>query len=261
MEAFVGLGREGLDAALVVVDKVEVVPAERVRLLAPIRPRNNVMAIGRNYAEHSAEFTSSGFDAPGAQTIPSHPIVFTKAASSIVGPGEPIDLAFDPTDTCDYEGELGVVIGPGGTRIRPEDAFDHVYGYTIINDVTVREVQRRHVQYFLGKSMAAGCPMGPCIVTADEVPEVRELRVRTTVNGEARQDAPVADLIFDIPTLVAVISAGVRLEAGDVIATGTPAGVGAGFDPPRFLADGDTVEVTIAPIGTLTSPVTRSPRP
>jgi 2-keto-4-pentenoate hydratase/2-oxohepta-3-ene-1,7-dioic acid hydratase in catechol pathway len=255
MVGFVELGAAGLDAAARVVGAVDPLPHDAVRLLAPIRPRSNVMAIGRNYVEHAKEFTASGFDAPGAATIPDHPIIFTKANTSIIGPGDEIDIAFDGTGTCDYEGELGVVLGPGGLHIARDAAAHHVYGYTTINDMTVRELQRRHVQFFLGKSPATFCPMGPCIVTADEIDDIERCWVRTTVNGEERQAAPVADLIFDIPTLIETISSAVRFEAGDVIATGTPAGVGAGFDPPRFLAAGDVVEVSIDGLGTLRNPV------
>jgi 2-keto-4-pentenoate hydratase/2-oxohepta-3-ene-1,7-dioic acid hydratase in catechol pathway len=255
MVAFIELGPAGLEAAARACGKADPLPRDEVRLLAPVRPHNNVMAIGRNYVEHAEEFTASGFDAPGARTIPADPIVFTKATTSIIGPDDGIDIAFDRTGTCDYEGELGVVLGPGGLHLPRADAEDHVYGYTIINDMTVRELQRRHVQFFLGKSAATFCPMGPCIVTRDEVDDIGQAWVRTTVNGQERQAAPVSDLIFDIPTLIETISSAVRLEAGDVIATGTPAGVGAGFDPPRFLAAGDVVEVSIDGIGTLRNPV------
>jgi 2-keto-4-pentenoate hydratase/2-oxohepta-3-ene-1,7-dioic acid hydratase in catechol pathway len=231
------------------------VPLAEVRLLAPIRPPNNVMCIGKNYVEHAREFAGSGFDASSQQAVPAHPVVFTKARSSIVGPGDDIEVSADPTGTSDYEGELAVVIGRGGTGIRAEDAEQHVYGYTVVNDVTVRELQKRHVQFFLGKSAATYCPMGPHIVTRDEVPDVTACWVRTRVNGEERQAAPVADLIFTIPTLIEAISASVRLEPGDVIATGTPAGVGIGYDPPRYLVPGDVVEVSVDGIGALVNRV------
>ena len=144
--------------------------------------------------------------------------------------------------------------GPAGTRCPRPTRTTHVYGYTIVNDVTIRDLQKRHVQFFIGKSAATYCPIGPVLVTADEVDDAGSLRVQTRINGELRQDAPVKDLIFDIPRLISSISTAVRLEAGDVIATGTPAGVGLGFDPPRFLAPGDVMEVTIDGIGTLTNP-------
>lgn len=228
-----------------------------VRLLAPIpRPARNIMCVGKNYREHAREFHASGFDATaGTAALPDLPIVFTKAPSAVTGPGEPIPSALDPTGSTDYEGELAVVIGRGGRGIAKADALAHVYGYTIVNDVTARTLQSRHKQWFLGKSLDGFCPMGPVLVTADEIPDVTRLRLTTRVNGEVRQDASVADLIFDIPTLIATISAGITLEPGDIIATGTPAGVGIGFDPPKFLKPGDRVRVTIEPIGTLENPV------
>ena len=254
MVELVALGDEGLDRAARAASRAEVIPLSDVRLLAPLRPRNNIMCIGKNYREHAAEFAGSGFDASQQQAVPDHPIVFTKALSSVVGPGDPIDVSADTTGTSDYEGELGVVIGRGGRGIAAADAFVHVYGYTIVNDMTVREIQKRHVQFFLGKSAATYCPMGPALVTRDEVADVTALWVRTTVNGEERQAAPVSDLIFDIPSLIETISAWVELEPGDMIATGTPAGVGIGSTPPRYVRPGDVVEVTVDGLGTLSNP-------
>jgi 2-keto-4-pentenoate hydratase/2-oxohepta-3-ene-1,7-dioic acid hydratase in catechol pathway len=256
MVELVALGDEGLARAAAVADApADARPLGAVRLRAPIRPRNNVMAIGKNYLSHVGEFSSSGFDASERTPVPEHPIVFTKALSAIVGPDDAIEVSSDATGTSDYEGELGVVIGPGGIRIAAAEAWDHVYGYTIVNDVTVRALQRRHVQFFVGKSAETYCPMGPCIVTSDEIADIRAAWLRTHVNGDQRQAAPIADLIFDIPALIEAISAAVRLEPGDVIATGTPAGVGIGRTPPTFLAPGDVVEVSIDGIGTLRNPV------
>ena len=254
MADFVALGAEGLQRAAAVQRSAERIPLEGSHLLAPIRPRNNVMCVGKNYHEHAREFAGSGFDASAKQAVPDDPVIFTKALSSLVGPGEDVRVSDDATGTSDYEGELGVVIGPGGHQIPEQGAIDHVYGYTIVNDVTIRDLQKRHVQFFIGKSAATYCPMGPVLVTADEIDDVGSLRVQTRINGELRQDAPVKDLIFDIPRLIASISAAVRLEAGDVIATGTPAGVGIGFAPPRFLVPGDRMKVTIDGIGTLANP-------
>ena len=254
MVELVALGDEGLDRAARAASRAEVIPLSDVRLLAPLRPRNNSMCIGKNYREHAAEFAGSGFDASQQQAVPDHPIVFTKALSSVVGPGDPIDVSADTTGTSDFEGELAVVIGRGGRGIAAADAFVHVYGYTIVNDMTVREIQKRHVQFFLGKSAATYCPMGPALVTRDEVADVTALWVRTTVNGEERQAAPVSDLIFDIPSLIETISAWVELEPGDMIATGTPAGVGIGSTPPRYVRPGDVVEVTVDGLGTLSNP-------
>lgn len=254
MVDFVAQGQDALRRASALMEHGETVPLGEVRLLAPIRPRNNVMCVGKNYVEHAKEFADSGFDAMQKQAVPTYPVVFTKALSSLIGPGQPIDISADVTHSTDYEGELAVVIGRGGTSISAEAAWDHVYGYTIMNDVTIRELQKKHVQFFIGKSAATYGPMGPSIVTADEIGDVTTLWLRTTVNGEERQAAPVSDLIFSIPTLIEAISAAVLLEPGDVIATGTPAGVGIGFDPPRYLSAGDVVEVSVDGIGTLTNP-------
>ncbi|GAA3774451.1 fumarylacetoacetate hydrolase family protein [Plantactinospora mayteni] len=255
MVDLVAAGDAALDRAAAQLGSGAGVPLTEVRLLPPIRPRNNIMCIGKNYLEHAAEFAGSGFDASQQQAVPDHPVVFTKALSSVVASGDPVHVSADSTGTSDYEGELAVVIGQGGRGIAAEDAYAHVFGYTIVNDMTVRRLQRQHVQFFLGKSAATYCPMGPALVTRDEIVDVTKLWVRTTVNGEQRQAAPVADLIFDIPTLIATISVSVLLEPGDVIATGTPAGVGIGFTPPRYLRAGDVVEVSVDGLGTLTNPL------
>jgi len=232
-------------------------PLTGLTLLAPIpRPARNILCIGKNYREHAHEVQSlpSG-GGKGEDIIPAHPIVFTKAANTVIGLGETIPAHLDPTGSVDYEGELAVVIGRGGRGISRVDAMSHVYGYTILNDVTSRRLQRRHQQWFIGKSLDGFCPMGPALLTADDVSEVGELRVRTRVNGEPRQEGLLADLIFDIPCLIETLSATMTLEPGEIIATGTPAGVGMGFKPPRFLQSGDVVAVNIEPIGTLENPV------
>ncbi|MFD4510653.1 fumarylacetoacetate hydrolase family protein [Streptomyces sp. NPDC058457] len=228
-------------------------PLDSVRLLAPIPvPRRNLFCVGKNYRDHAVEFGRSGYDTPSrSEALPDKPIVFSKATTSVTGPSTGIDPHPGVTAELDYEGELAVIIGPGGRGISRERAFDHVWGYTIVNDVTARDLQRDHKQWLLGKSLDTHCPMGPYAVTADEVSDVTALRVETAVNGELRQSARVKDLIFDIPELIATISAGTTLLPGDLIATGTPAGVGIGFDPPRFLTTGDLVEVTITGLGTL----------
>jgi 2-keto-4-pentenoate hydratase/2-oxohepta-3-ene-1,7-dioic acid hydratase in catechol pathway len=173
----------------------------------------------------------------------------------VIGPGDAIPGYLDETQSVDYEGELCLVIGQGGRAIGKAQSMAHVFGYTIVNDVTARTLQSSHKQWFLGKSIDGFCPMGPCVVTADEIPDPAALRLVTRVNGETRQDASVTDLIFDIPTLIESISRRITLEPGDLIATGTPAGVGIGFDPPKYLRKGDVVDVTIEPIGTLSNPV------
>ncbi|AEA22618.1 Ureidoglycolate lyase [Pseudonocardia dioxanivorans CB1190] len=226
-------------------------PLDSVRLLAPIpRPRRNVFCVGKNYRAHVAEFGRSGYDRPDrSEDLPEHPVVFSKATTAVTGPFDDVLAHAGVTSELDYEAELAVIIGRGGRGISREAAFEHVWGYTIVDDVTARDLQRRHSQWLLGKSLDTHCPMGPYAVSADEIADVSALQVESSVNGEPRQSAPVKDLIFDIPELVATISAGITLEPGDVIATGTPAGVGIGFDPPRFLAPGDVVEISVTGLG------------
>jgi 2-keto-4-pentenoate hydratase/2-oxohepta-3-ene-1,7-dioic acid hydratase in catechol pathway len=233
---------------------------EGVRILAPIpTPPHNIMCVGKNYHAHAHEFAKSGFDAgsTAAEAIPEYPIIFTKPSSSITGLDDEIPLWPGVDEAVDYEAELAVVIGRGGRMISRDQALSHVFGYTIINDVTARDLQRRHKQWFLGKGIDGFGPMGPWIVTADEV-DGSNLRIRCRVNGETRQDSSTADLIFDVPALIEAISRSVTLAPGDVIATGTPEGVGIGFDPPRFLQDGDVVEVEIEGIGILRNVVRRA---
>jgi 2-keto-4-pentenoate hydratase/2-oxohepta-3-ene-1,7-dioic acid hydratase in catechol pathway len=258
MTAFIALGKNGLKRARAAIKSGDGrLPFESVKLHAPIpRPAKNILCVGKNYHDHAKEFHDSGFDASaGKDAIPELPIIFTKWPNSVIAAGEPIPSHLDYTHSTDYEGELTVVIGDGGRGIAKKNAFDHVYGYTIVNDVTARTLQNQHKQWFLGKSLDGYCPMGPCIVTADEVRDVKKLQLTTRVNGEVRQDAPVSQLIFDIPTLIETLSRGMTLEPGDLIATGTCAGVGIGFNPPKFLQAGDRVAITIQPIGTLENPV------
>ncbi|HSD95745.1 MAG TPA: fumarylacetoacetate hydrolase family protein [Sulfuricaulis sp.] len=257
MAAFIALGEPGLaEARRAGASGEGRVPLAQVRLTAPIAmPARNIFCVGKNYREHAQELQTAGLKGGGLDAIPELPIFFTKATSSVIGSGEPIPAWLDPTNTTDYEGELAVVIGPGGRGIARAEAMRHVYGYTIVNDVTSRALQRRHQQWFLGKSLDGFCPMGPAIATADEIADVGTLRVQTRVNGELRQDAPVSELIFDIPTLIETLARTMTLAPGDVIATGTPAGVGMGFKPPRFLKQGDVVAISIDPIGTLENPV------
>ena len=259
MTELVALGAAGIQAA---EEASRSAPATAIRkkssvkLKAPFpRPRRNIMCVGKNFREHAEEFHGSGFDAAGKSAVPDHPIVFTKLPSTVIGPGDPIPSHLDPTNSVDYEGELAFVIGKPGRNISKAQSMDHVYGYTIINDVTARTQQHKYNQWFLGKSLDGFCPMGPALVTAGEVGDVNEIRLLTRVNGEVRQDAAVSDLIFDIPTLIEVMSQGRTLESGDIIATGTSAGVGVGFDPPKFLKPGDEVEITFDRVGTLVNPV------
>ena len=221
-------------------------------LCAPIpRTPKNIFCVGKNYHEHAKEFAGSGFDGGAKDVVPPFPVVFSKPHTSIIAQGEPILSHLDPTGGLDYEGELGVVIGKGGRGISKAEALSHIFGYTIVNDVTARHLQKRHSQWILGKGLDSFCPMGPAILTADEVPDPTKLTLTTWVNGEQRQHAPVSDLIFDIPTLIEAISAAITLEPGDLIATGTPAGVGIGFNPPAFLKAGDVVRIEVPGIGAL----------
>lgn len=233
------------------------IPLAEARLEAPLPdPRQMIVCVGKNYRAHASEFHKSGFDSSGKEEVPSNPVVFAKAGSSVVGPGAPIRASLDPTGSVDYEGELAVVIGRRAFQVAREDAMAHVFGYTIVNDVTSRQLQSRHSQWLIGKSLDSFGPMGPWIVTADEIGDIDRLELVTRVGGEVRQKARIADLIFDVPTLIATLSATMTLAPGDVIATGTPAGVGIGFEPPRYLRPGDRVAVTIEGIGTLENPVT-----
>ncbi len=233
------------------------VPLDQVRLTAPLpKPRRNIFCVGKNYHAHAKEFAGSGFDssAKAGGDVPAVPIYFTKVPESVVGPKDAIVIVPEVSTAIDYEAELAVVIGRGGKGIKAADAMQHVWGYTIINDVTARDWQSRHMQWHLGKSFDTFCPMGPWLVSADECDGTRT-GVRCYVNGEERQNASTTDLIFDIPTLIETLSAGITLYPGDVIATGTPVGVGIGFKPPKYLKAGDVVRVEIDGIGVLENPV------
>ncbi len=227
-----------------------------VEVLAPIpRPRRNIICIGKNYYEHVQEIAARGFDTTGGgATAPAAPIVFSKFPECVIGPGAAILHDKRVTEQLDYEAELGVIIGRKGRAISVGDAMDHVWGYTIINDVTARDVQKAHKQWLLGKSQDSFCPMGPIAVTRDLL-NLADTPIRLWVNGELRQDGNTNLMMLPVPELIAAISAGITLYPGDVIATGTPAGVGAGFDPPRFLKAGDKLRIEIPPIGVLENTV------
>ena len=227
------------------------------KLEAPLRPPRAIMCVGKNYRDHAREFTQSGFDSTASSeqdAIPEHPIIFTKMAETVIGPDQLIVYPDGVSDQLDYEAELAVVIGVGGRSIPRARALDHVFGFTILNDVTARDLQARHKQWFIGKSLDTFCPMGPWITTRDEV-DHEKLDVRCWVNGELRQHGCTEHLIFDIPTLISALSAGMTLVPGDVIATGTPAGVGVGYRPPRFLARGDEIAIEITNLGRLVNTV------
>ena len=228
----------------------EAAPLDKVRLHAPIpRPRKNVFCVGWNYLEHFKEGEKTR-----AQKVelPEHPAFFSKAATSVTGPYDAIPFDAKISEKIDWEVELGVVIGPGGKNIAEADAMKHVFGYTVVNDVSARDLQRRHGgQWFKGKSLDGTCPMGPWIATADEVPDPQELRITCRVNGVTKQDSNTSHMYFKIPRLLAELSAGLTLEPGDIISTGTPAGVGHARTPPEFMKAGDVLESEVVGLGLL----------
>lgn len=222
-----------------------------VKLLAPIpRPAKNIFCVGKNYAEHAIEMGS-------ADDIPEHVMVFTKAPTTVIGPNEQILNHAEITNQLDYEGELAVIIGKRGIGIKREEALDYVFGYTIINDITARDLQSKHKQFFLGKSLDTTCPMGPWIVHTSSIKKPNQLNIETLVNKEVRQQSNTEHFIFPIEEVIEVLSKGMTLEPGDIIATGTPAGVGKGFKPPRFLNAGDLIEIEIESIGTLSNQISK----
>jgi 2-keto-4-pentenoate hydratase/2-oxohepta-3-ene-1,7-dioic acid hydratase in catechol pathway len=215
---------------------------------APIpRPRKNIVCLGLNYASHVRETTR--LDKP--MKVPEVPVFFTKASTSASGPNDPIPWDRSATTQIDYEAELGVIVGSRGKNIKRGAALDHVFGYTVINDVSARDLQFGHKQWFKGKSLDGFCPMGPVVVTSDEFGDPQKKRIRLRVNGETRQDATTGDMIFPVSVILEYLSQGMTVEAGDIIATGTPEGVGLGRTPPEYLQDGDVVETEIEGIGML----------
>ncbi|HLU21753.1 MAG TPA: fumarylacetoacetate hydrolase family protein [Bacillaceae bacterium] len=221
------------------------IPLTEIQWLSPIpKPQKNIMCVGKNYRDHAIEMG-------GEASIPEHVMVFTKAPTSVTGHDAIIDAHEDITSELDYEGELAVIIGKAGKGIKQEDALEHVFGYTILNDITARDLQQRHQQFFIGKSLDTSCPIGPWIVHKDSIQNPNQLQIETKVNGEIRQKSNTEHFIFPIEEVISVLSQGMTLEPGDIIATGTPAGVGKGFNPPRFLKSGDEIEITIENIGRL----------
>jgi 2-keto-4-pentenoate hydratase/2-oxohepta-3-ene-1,7-dioic acid hydratase in catechol pathway len=239
-----------------VIDTAERRNLADVEILAPIPHLiRDMVCVGKNYYAHAKEFFDSGFDATQKETIPSEPIIFTKAMTSLIGPNDAIEASIDPTDSVDYEGELGVIISKTARRVAKADWQDYVFGYVIINDVTSRELQKKHNQWTIGKGLDTFGPMGPYIVTKDEIDDLPSMQIQTLVTDEVRQQAEIRDLIFDIPTLIETLTLTGTLLAGDVIATGTPVGVGIGFTPPKFLKSGDVVTINVTGLGSLTNPV------
>lgn len=224
-----------------------------VELRAPIpRPRKNIICLGMNYAAHAIEsLRAKGLP----EKLPQHPVFFSKMPTAVNHPNAPVPLMADVSSQRDWEVELAVVIGRRGRDIPASEAYNYVFGYTILNDVSARDLQSRHHQFFYSKSLDGSAPMGPWIVTADEIPDPHALGIRLRLNGELVQNSVTRDMIFDIPTCIATFSRGVTLEPGDIIATGTPAGVGMGMTPQRWLQAGDVMEAEIDGIGVLRNEV------
>ncbi len=233
-------------------------PLGKVRLLAPIpRPRKNVFCVGWNYVEHFEEGKRA---LKHTQELPAHPAFFSKVPTTVIGPHDPVPFDPEVNQTLDWEAELGVVIGRGGKNIAEADAMNHVFGYTVINDVSVRYQQRQHGgQWFKGKSVDGTCPMGPWISTADEVPAPHNLRITSRVNGDTKQDSNTSNMYFKIPRIIAELSYGLTLEPGDIISTGTPAGVGHARTPPEFMKAGDVLETEVVGLGLLRNRIGNRP--
>ncbi|MAG36251.1 MAG: hypothetical protein CL878_08410 [Dehalococcoidia bacterium] len=224
------------------------VPLSGVRIRAPVpQPVRNVFALGLNYAEHAAE---------GGADVPDAPIYFTKATTAVIGPDEPIIADPSVSEKLDWEVELGVIIGLGGRRIPESEALQHIFGYTVIHDVSARDLQfARSGQWFLGKSFDTGCPMGPWIVSADEIGDPQDLDLRLCVNGVEKQSSNTRHMIFPVAKILADLSSVLTLQAGDIISTGTPSGIGGQREPPEYLQPGDVAEAEVAGIGLLRNPV------
>ncbi|MDX1616076.1 MAG: fumarylacetoacetate hydrolase family protein [Candidatus Promineifilaceae bacterium] len=245
---------EGAPATLAVAGQLvsqakEGLALDEVTLAAPLpQPRRNIMCLGMNYAAHAAESAA----AAGRETrLPETPVVFTKAPTAVIGHDVDIPFHASATTEMDWEVELAVIIGRQGRNMAADAAMDHVFGYTVLNDVTARDLQRRGKQYFKGKSLDGFCPIGPWIVTADEIPAPHNLRLTSSVNGRTMQDSHTSDMIFRIPEIISYLSQGMALLPGDIIATGTPSGVGFARQPPIFLQPGDEVVCDVEGIGQL----------
>ena len=220
-----------------------VLQPEGARILPPLIP-GKILAIGRNYAEHARELDNE---------VPSEPLVFAVMPSAVIGHGDVIEWEADLTAQVDWEGELAVIIGRSARRVSAENALDHVFGYTIANDVSARDLQSRDKQWVRAKGLDTFCPIGPCLVTADAIPDPQDLRIVTTVDGVEKQNGSTADMIFSVAELIAYLSRAFTLNPGDMILTGTPSGVGKAQHPPQFMGDGSVVSVTIDGIGSLTN--------
>lgn len=257
MLALIAGGPSLLDQARAALDRAEqTVPLSSVRLLAPIpHPRQDIVCLGMNYVEHAYESMRAKGLPP---SLPPHPVFFTKAATTVCAHDDDIPLDPQVTEQLDYEVELAYIVGTPAKNIARDQAMAHIFGYTILNDVSARDLQNRHQQFYKGKSLDNSCPMGPWIVTADEIADPAALGLRLRLNGETRQESTVGDLIFDIPTTLEVLSLGQTVPAGTIVTTGTPSGVGMGFTPPRWMQPGDVMEAEIDGIGVLRNRVVAS---
>lgn len=222
-----------------------------VRVKAPLYPRKNILCVGKNYLEHVVEMAQ----ADNQKEAPKYTVFFTKPYTSIIAHEEGVQSYPELTQMLDYEGELAVIIGKRGMNIPREEALDYVFGYTIMNDISARDLQRQHMQFFKGKSLDTFAPLGPVITHHSAISDPQNLSIKTFVNDELRQNGNTKDMIFSIAEIIEVISAGMTLEPGDIIATGTPSGVGNGFNPPKFLKAGDIVRIEIEGIGTLSNKI------
>lgn len=252
MHSLISRREEGLEEAQrLLATETKGIPLENVHLLAPIPlPHRNIMCLGKNYAAHAEESQRTWGD---KIELPEFPLIFTKAPTAVNGPYDDIPYDANVSTAIDFEAELVVVIGRAGKNIARRDALDYIFGYTVMNDATARDMQRRHKQFFKGKSLDGHGPMGPWIVTADEIPDPHNLCVTCHVNGAKKQDGHTSQMIFNIPETIAQLSFGMTLLPGDLIATGTPSGVGFARNPPEFLAPGDVVTCSVESIGTISN--------
>ena len=256
MLGFIRQGAQALATARTIAERLEGdaskgLPTSSVRLLAPIpRPQRNVVCVGLNYAEHVAESKSVT-----GNELPKFPVFFSKPPSTVIGPDDAIPWHGNVSTSIDWEVELAVIIGREGRDVAEPSAMGYVFGYTVANDVTARDLQQRHQQWYKGKGLDGFCPLGPVVVTADEIGDPHELEIRLRVNGVEKQRSNTRYLIFNIPRLIAEWSAGMTLYPGDILLTGTPSGVGVGRTPPEFLKPGDVVEAEIPAIGVLRNTV------
>lgn len=228
-------------------------PLSKTKIIAPFpHPKRNIFCLGKNYLDHAKEMLGR---VDKNEKLPTQMIIFTKSTTTVIGPGDIIPSYSNLTSKLDYEAELAIIIGKKGINIAPENAWDYVFGYTALNDISARDLQSDHRQWFRGKSLDGFAPMGPVVVHRSIMPSPENIEICSWVNGEKRQQAKFSQVIFDVPAIISTLSGGATLLPGDIIATGTPAGVGMGFDPPRFLTDGDVVIVEVTGVGQLINQV------